>query len=203
MNNIIPVEVVENRIFIIRGRKVMIDRDLAELYEVETKYLNRQVKRNISRFPPEFMFRLTDKETRELVTNCHRFRKKGYSSAQILRCQNVTSSHGGRRYLPYVFTEHGVAMLATVLKSKRAVAVSILIIKAFVKLRKLILSHTQLAHKISQLERQYGKHEIEIQAVFKMIKKLLKIEKRPKKKIGFLRDREGCSQSALRKSVSR
>ena len=111
MSNIIPQEIIEQRIFLIREQKVMIDRDLAELFGVETKYLNRQVKRNIERFPKEFMFQLTKKEKNELVTNWHRFASLKHSS-----------------YPPFVFTEHGVAMLASVLNSKSAIKMSIHIV---------------------------------------------------------------------------
>jgi 3'-phosphoadenosine 5'-phosphosulfate sulfotransferase (PAPS reductase)/FAD synthetase len=134
----------------------MIDRDLAELYAVETKYLNRQVKRNSDRFPEEFMFRLNKVEKRELVTICHRFRSLKHSTV-----------------LPYAFTEHGVAMLASVLKSKRAVAISIIIVKAFVKLRQMISTHKELAHKFSELERKIERHDAEIQAIFTAIRQLM------------------------------
>lgn len=119
--DVIPHERIEERIFFIRGYKVMIDRDLAELYGVETKYLNRQVKRNKERFPDEFTFQLAPQEKEELVTICHRFKTLKHSSS-----------------LPYAFTEHGVAMLASVLKSSIAVQMSILIVKAFIKLREVV-----------------------------------------------------------------
>src|ERR1700730_9806367 len=124
----VPVELVERRIYLIRGQKVMLDADLAELYQVETKTLNRQVKRNADRFPEDFMFQLTAEE------------------AESLRYQIGTSNEGrgGRRYLPYAFTEHGVAMLSSVLKSPRAVQMNILIIRAFVKLRELLANHKDL-----------------------------------------------------------
>ncbi|MCX6122581.1 MAG: ORF6N domain-containing protein [Ignavibacteriales bacterium] len=127
---IIPVNLIEQRIFIIRGVKVMIDRDIAELYGAETKYLNRQVRRNRDRFPHEFVFRLTIKEKEELVTNWHRFELLKHSTA-----------------LPHAFTEHGIAMLATVLKSQQAVHMSILIVKTFVRLREILIFH----RKISQI----------------------------------------------------
>src|SRR3989338_11074066 len=117
MRDLIPQETIEQRIFLIRHQKVMIDKDIAELYGVETKHLNRQVKRNIQRFPEEFMFQLNVEERNQLVSICHRFKTMKDSSS-----------------LPYAFTEHGVAMLASVLKSDRAVKISINIIKAFVKL---------------------------------------------------------------------
>jgi len=146
----------------------MIDRDLAELYGVETKYLNRQVKRNIQRFPEEFMFRLNKKEKNELVTICHRFKTMKYSSA-----------------LPYAFTEHGVAMLASVLKSGEAIRISIGIIKTFVKLREIISTHKEFSHKLSQLERKIEKHDVEIHTIFEAIRQLMVAPEKPKQKIGF------------------
>jgi len=172
-NSLIPQQTIEQRIFLIRGLKVMIDRDLAELYGVETKYLNRQVRRNPGRFPGEFCFRLTKSEKRQLVTICHRFRSMRHSSSS-----------------PYVFTEHGVAMLASVLNSKQAVAMSILIIKTFVKLRKMADHHKDLADKISELEKKYADHDNKIQLIFEAIKKLLEPPPEPpapppKPPIGF------------------
>jgi len=156
MKNLIPQEVVEQKIFMIRWHKVMVDRDLAELYGVETKYLNRQVRRNIGRFPEEFMFQLTKEEKDELVTNWHRLAAMKHSSN-----------------LPYVFTEHGVAMLASVLNSDRAIKISILIIKAFVKLREILATHKEPAHKLNELEKRIEKHDTEIQAIFEAIRQLM------------------------------
>ncbi|MDD4953888.1 MAG: ORF6N domain-containing protein [Candidatus Omnitrophica bacterium] len=149
----ISVEVVAAKILLVRGKKVMLDKDLAELYGVETKNLNLQVKRNIERFPEDFMFQLTKKE--------------------YLRLQNATSKRGGRRYLPYVFTQEGVAMLSSVLNSKRAIQVNIAIMRAFVKLRQVLLTHKELAGKLEELERKYQLHEADIQVIFEAIKKLL------------------------------
>ena len=128
--SVIPVERIERCILLIRGHKVMLDSDLAELYEVETKVLNQAVRRNRDRFPDDFMFRLSSEEF------------------DILRSQSVTSSSwGGRRYPPYAFTEQGVAMLSSVLRSKRAVHVNIEIMRAFVRLRELLASHAQLGRR--------------------------------------------------------
>ena len=149
----------------------MIDRDLAELYGVETKYLNRQVKRNIERFPIEFMFQLTGDERNGLVTNCHRFKTMKHS-----------------RSMPYAFTEHGVAMLASVLKSERAVKISINIIKAFVKLREILSSHKELSWKFDQLERKIENHDEEIQIIFEAIRQLMASPEKKKRKIGFKRE---------------
>jgi hypothetical protein len=166
-------ETVERKIHLIRGQKVMLDSDLAELYEVETRVLNQAVRRNLSRFPEDFMFQLTEAE------------------AQNLRSHIVTSNrkHGGRRYLPYVFTEQGVAMLSSVLRSERAVQVNIAIMRAFVKLRELMNTHAELAQKIEAMERQYGAHDKQIGLIFELIKRLLQPPDSgplpPRKPIGF------------------
>jgi hypothetical protein len=166
--DLIPTGTIEKRIFFIRGHKVMIDRDLAELYGVETKYLNRQVKRNRERFPAEFAFRLTAEEKAELVTICHRFETMKHSSS-----------------LPHAFTEHGVAMLASVLKSPIAVKMSILIVKAFIRLREVVATHKELVHKLQDLERKVGHHDGEIKALFEAIRRLMTEPEKPKAKFGF------------------
>ena len=168
MRQLIASEAVEQRIFLIRNCRVMIDRDIAELYGVETKYLNRQVKRNKERFPEEFMFQLTKEEKGELVTNWHRFASMKHSST-----------------LPFVFTEHGIAMLSAVLNSKRAVTMSILIIKAFVRLRELLSTHSDLARKLQELERKYESHDHQIRAVFDALRELMAQPEKPKYTIGF------------------
>ena len=160
------VEDVERRIYLIRCKKVMLDSDLAELYGVETKSLTRQVRRNAERFPEDFMFRLTKDE--------------------FLRCQIGTSSYGGRRYLPYVFTQEGVAMLSSVVNSKRAVQVNIVIMRAFVKLREILSVHKELVHKLNELERKTGKHDVEIQSIFEAIRQLMAPPpEKPRRMIGF------------------
>jgi len=159
----IALEVVATKILLVRGRKVMLDSDLAKLYGVETKQLIRQMKRNYTRFPNDFMYQLTREEVRNL------------------RCQFGTSNKGGRRYLPYVFTEQGVAMLSTVLNSERAIQVNIAIMRAFVKLRELLLTHKELAEKLEELERKYQLHETDIQVIFEAIKKLLEPPPEPPK----------------------
>jgi len=164
----IPQETIEQKIFLIRRHKIMLDRDLARLYGVETKYLNRQVRRNIERFPEEFMFKLTREEKDELVTICHQLKTMKHSSTS-----------------PYAFTEHGVAMLASVLKSEKAVKISIVIIKAFVRLRQILSTHKELAHKLNQLERKIEKHDVEIKAIFDAIRELMIPPKKPRKRIGF------------------
>jgi hypothetical protein len=168
--DVVPVEVIERRIYLIRGQKVMIDSDLAELYQVETSNLNKAAKRNLDRFPSDFMFQLTKDEADSL-----RF-QIGISKPE---------GRGGRRYLPYVFTEQGIAMLSSVLNSDRAVLVNIAIMRAFVKLREIMATHKDLAHKIDALERKYAKHDQQIQIVFDAIKKLLQPPVSPKRRIGF------------------
>ncbi len=169
MNEIIPIEIIEHKIFVIRGLKVMLDRDLAQLYEVETKDLNRAVKRNIERFPEKFMFQLSDEEWANL------------------RCQFVTSSWGGKRYLPYVFTEHGTLMLSSVLSSKRAINVSIQIIEVFDKLKQFALTQNQLEERIGSLKQAFMNYAKESnqdsEELHKAINYLLDITKPTK--IGF------------------
>ena len=160
---------IEYAIILIRGKKVMIDHDLAALYGVETKYLNRQVRRNMKRFPKEFMFKLTQKEKEELVTNWHRFEKLKHSSS-----------------CPYAFTEHGVAMLASILNSPIAIRISIHIVKTFIRLRELILDHKELALRIGRLEGKADKQDDEIQEILEAIRELLEPKpEKPKKSIGF------------------
>ena len=166
--SIVPVELIEKKIYLIRGQKVMLDSDLAELYRVETKVLLQSVRRNINRFPSDFMFQLTKEEF------------------DNLRTQIVTSSSwGGRRYLPYVFTELGVAMLSSVLRSDRAIQVNIAIMRAFVKLREILSTHKELAYKLAELERKIEGHDKEIKAIFEVITQLMNPPKKPKRRIGF------------------
>jgi len=153
--SLIPTEVIERRILLICGHKVMLDVHLAELYGVSTKVFNQAVRRNVTRFPEDFMFELTKGE------------------AKILRSQIVTSRWGGTRYSSYVFTEQGVAMLSSVLKNDRAVEVNIVSMRAFVKLREAMALHADFATRIKELEAKYGQHDEEIQAIFMAIKKLL------------------------------
>jgi len=162
------VEVIATRILEIRGKKVMLDRDLAKLYGVSTKVLNQAVKRNIKRFPLDFMFQLTNPERLELVTICDRFNSMKHSTSE-----------------PYVFTEQGVAMLSSVLNSERAIQVNILIMRAFIKLKELFLTHKDLAIKIDVLERKYAEHDDKIRAIFEAIRQLLEPSVKEKKIIGF------------------
>jgi hypothetical protein len=167
----IPDEIVMNKIYFIRGHKVMLDSDLAELYQVETKRLKEQVKRNISRFPEKYMFELTDKE---------------FGS---LRSQIATSKtgRGGTRYLPMVFTEHGVLQLSNVLKSERAEKVSFIIIDVFVRLREMLLDNTELRLGIEEIKKKTENNTKNIELVFQYLDELLEKKENPKprKQIGF------------------
>jgi hypothetical protein len=166
---IIPLDMIERRIFMVRGQKVMLDSHLAELYQVKTSNLNKAVKRNYGRFPQDFMFRLTKEE------------------AESLRSQIVTSKigRGGQRYSPYAFTEQGVAMLSSVLRSPRAVAVNIAIMRAFVRLRQLLASNKELAEKVAAMEKKYDK---QFKIVFDVLKQLMgpAPEEDDKEPIGFM-----------------
>lgn len=157
----IPDEVIMDKIYLIRGQKVMLDRDLAELYGVETKYLKRQVKRNIVRFPEDFMFELTEQEFREW------------------RSHFVTSNEDkmGLRYAPFAFTEDGVAQLSTVLSSERAIKVNIQIIRLFSRMRRMILAHKDILNKLEKLESNYIEHDKKIELIFEYFKQLEKNRK--------------------------
>ncbi len=175
MKDSILQEVIKNKIYLIRGHKVMLDRELAKLYGVPTKRLKEQVRRNINRFPADFMLELTIQEL------------------EYLRSQFATSSWGGERYLPYAFTEQGVAMLSSVLNSERAIEVNIAIMRAFVRLREILLTHKDLAAKITALELRYKNHDMRlaeydkhIMAIFEAIKKLMAPPpEKPRRIIGF------------------
>jgi ORF6N domain-containing protein len=169
----IPAEAIEQRIYMVRGLRVMLDKDLAELYGVPTRVLNQAVKRNRLRLPGDFMFRLSVAEGNEL---------------QRLRSQFVTLKRGQHiKYAPFAFTQEGVAMLSTVLRSKRAVQVNIAIMRAFVKLREIAVTHRDLAHKLDALETKYQQHDVQIKLVFEAIRKLIETPaSRPKRRIGFL-----------------
>jgi len=170
MNRNLTKRDITSLIHVIRGKRVMLDSDLAELYSVETKQLNRAVRRNEDRFPGDFIFQLVDEE----VSN--------------LRCQTGTSSssYGGRRYRPLAFTEQGVAMLSGVLQSKEALAINIQIIRAFVTMREFISTHVDLARKLEQLEYRLGQHDEEIASMFEAIKQLMApLPSGKKRRIGF------------------
>jgi len=164
MSSLIPIKLIEEKILMLRGHKVMLDKDLAQLYGVETKALNRALRRNKDRFPEDFVFRLTPEEL------------------QNLKFHFGTSSWGGRRYLPYAFTEQGVAMLSSILRSKRAVQVNIEIMRTFVRLRQMIATHKELASKLDALERKY---DAQFKVVFDAIRELMAPPKAGPKRIGF------------------
>ncbi|HSH67166.1 MAG TPA: ORF6N domain-containing protein [Bacteroidia bacterium] len=166
---VIPEEIVMNKIYLIRGHKVMLDSDLAELYEVETRVLNQAVSRNVDRFPEDFMFQLNEKEW------------------ENLKSQNVMSSWGGRRTLPYVFTEHGVLMLSSVLNSRRAIQLNILIVRVFTRIRQMLTDNTELRLAIEKLKRKSENHTKNIEVVFKYLDELLEKKENPKprKAIGY------------------
>ena len=161
MKSLVPIEVIEKKILFIHGQKVMLDSDLAELYGVETKILVRAVKRNSERFPADFMVQLTKEEF------------------ENLKYHFGTSRWGGRRYRPYAFTENGIAMLSSVLNSKRAIQVNIQIMRTFTKLREMIATHKDLSKKLNELERKY---DGQFQIVFEAIRQLIAVEEKPKKK---------------------
>jgi hypothetical protein len=177
----LPIEIIARQIYFVRGQKVMLDSDLARLYRVETFNLNKAVRRNADRFPEDFMFQLTREET------------------QVLRFQigiSKSKGRGGRRTLPYVFTEQGVAMLSSVLNSKRAVQVNIVIMRAFVKVREMLSTHKEILEKLDELERKYERHDAEIKVVFDAIRKLMEAPVVPARRIGF-RAETGSGSSAL------
>ena len=169
MKSLIPLATIERKILLINGQKVMLDQDLAELYGVETKMLIRAVKRNLERFPADFMVQMTKEEF------------------DNLRFHFGTSKWGGRRYLPYAFSEQGIAMLSSVLNSKQAIQVNIQIMRTFVKLREMIASHKDLSRKLNELEKKY---DGQFQIVFEAIRQLIEVDEKPKKKDRIHRERE-------------
>jgi phage regulator Rha-like protein len=171
---IMPIGKIEQAILLIRGEKVILDADLAAIYGVPTKRLNEQIRRNMYRFPDDFMFQLTKEE------------------AESLRSQIATSKgRGGRRYAPYAFTEHGAIMAAAVLNSQRAVQVSVYVVRAFVQLRRMLAQNKELAAKLAALERKVGDHNQKIVALIQAIRELMAPPlERPRKPIGFQTERQ-------------
>ena len=170
---IVPDEIVISKIYYIRNQKVMLDSDLAELYGVETKRLNEQVRRNIDRFPEDFMFRLNEEEF------------------QHLRSQFATSRWGGRRALPYVFTEHGVLMLSSVLNSKQAIQVNIQIMRVFTKVRRMLADNTEIRLEVEKIKNKLENQDKNMEIIFKYLDELLEKQERPsppRKRIGFKPD---------------
>lgn len=167
--DLLPIEIIERRILLIRGQKVMIDTNLANLYGISTKALNQAVKRNKERFPSDFMLQLTKEEKDELVTVCDRFKNLKHSVV-----------------LPYAFTEHEALMVASIINTRRAVEVSLFVVRAFVRLRELLSSHKELVHKFEELERHIQSHDKSIQSLFDAIRQLMAPPPLPpKRKIGF------------------
>ena len=173
--NLTIIEVIEEKIHLIRGQKVMLDSDLAEVYQVETKVLNQAVKRNLHRFPEDFMFQLDENETASL------------------RSQFVTSNkgRGGRRYFPYAFTEHGAVMLASVLNSPTAIEASIKVVRAFVNLRSILALHQDLADRIEELERVSNNHKQTFEVVYHLFGDIFNDPKFLKRKIGYVEGGKG------------
>ncbi len=175
----IPIEKISGKIYLIRDQKIMLDRDLAELYGVETALLKRAVRRNRDRFPNDFMFELSKSELDDL------------------RCQFGTSRWGGTRYSPFAFTEQGVAMLSSVINSERAIQVNIQIMRTFTQLRNMLATHEDLKHKIEAMEEKYDE---QFRIVFEAITQLLEVDEKPKKKIGYLKERQAKYGKKSRKN---
>jgi len=166
--SIIPDEIIMNKIIILRGGKVMIDRDLAELYGVTTKRLNEQVKRNKKRFPEDFMFQLTEEEKAEVVAKCNHLKVLKYSPS-----------------LPFAFTEHGAVMLASILNSETAIEVNIQVIRVFTKIREMVLTNKDILLQLEKIEKKLTNHDEDISLIFKYLKQLLNTPQPPRRKIGF------------------
>ena len=168
MENVVPVEIIEKRIYLIRGQKVMLDKDLAELYGVRTFVLNQAIKRNVERFPSDFMFFLTREEILRI-------------SQTVISSKNIKFSKNVN-----VFTENGIAMLSSVLNSQQAIQVNITIMRTFTKLRALMEGNKALAEKLKELELKVGTHTEDIKLIFETIKQMLAVPEKPKRKMGFL-----------------
>ena len=171
-------EIIERKIYLIRGKKVMLDRELAVLYQVPTKALNQAVRRNLERFPDDFMFQLTREEAKVWASKI---------TGKPLRSHSVTLKRGQHiKHLPYAFTEQGIAMLSSVLKSPRAIQANIQIIRTFTKIKQMLANNEMLRHRIEELERKYEKHDHQFKVVVEAIREVLETPKPPKKKpIGF------------------
>jgi hypothetical protein len=182
----VPVAAIERRIYLVRGEKIMLDADLAELYGVETKVLNQAVRRNRDRFPEDFMFQLTKEEGESLRSQFVTLEMRSQIVTSKLKRQFDTSETAGRgryrKYLPYAFTEQGVAMLSSVLRSRRAVEVNIAIMRAFVNLRRMMLSNEELNRRVNALEQKYDEN---FKIVFDALRRLLLAPEKPRRRIGF------------------
>jgi phage regulator Rha-like protein len=164
---IIPDEIIISKIYQFRNKKVMVDTDLAELYGVETRVLNQAVKRNLRRFPQDFMFQLNEKEF------------------ESLKSQKATASWGGRRTAPFVFTEHGVLMLSSVLNSDKAIDINVQIIRIFTKMREMLLTHKDILLQLEEMRKSIDDHEDRIDIIYNYLKKFIQDQKTPRKEIGY------------------
>jgi hypothetical protein len=176
---------ITDRILVVRGQKVMLDADLAALYGVTTKRFNEQVKRNLERFPLEFMFQLTAEEFRSLRSQF------ATSKNETMLSQTASPGRGGRRHAPYAFTEHGAIMAATILSSPKAVEMSVFVVRAFIELRELLSTHHELATKLAELEQKVSSHDQALAGVIDAIRQLMAPPGNPKRPIGFTADIEG------------
>jgi len=175
--NLIVFEEIENKIYNIRGERVMLDSDLAVVYQVETRVLNQAVKRNLHRFPEDFMFQLTEEEAEELR-----------NSSQVVMSSR---KHRGVVYRPFAFTEHGAVMLASVLKSPTAIEASLQVVRAFVRLRTILTEHKDLAERVEKLEKQFVAHNKNFKVVFDMLRPILVLDRKEKRQIGFVEEKKG------------
>jgi hypothetical protein len=182
----IPAETIASKIYFIRGQKVMLDRDLAELYGVATKRLNEQVRRNAKRFPDDFMFQLTSEEKNEVVAICDHLSSLKYSKA-----------------LPLAFTEHGAIMAASILNTQRAIDAGILVVRAFVKMRQMIVAHFEMASKLKKLEKQLKNHDENFRIVFEAIKQLFDDEEKPIRKIGYIKEKKASYGKQTKKKKTK
>jgi len=180
---IIPIGQIEQRILLIRGQRVMLDADLAMLYGVPTRVLNQAVRRNLKRFPQDFMFKLTQPEKDQVITICDHLKNLKYAKA-----------------LPNAFTEHGAIMVASILNTERAVQISVFVVRAFVKLREMLATHKELAHKLAKLEKKLQNHDESIQSLVVAIRQLMRpLESEPpKRRIGFLVEEPHVSYESIK-----
>jgi hypothetical protein len=188
MKDLIPQETIEKKIYLVRGHKVMLGKELASLYGVSLKRLNEQVKRNIKRFPDDFMFQLTKEEVLMFKIGTSGLRSQFATLNDHPNESKAAGSMRGKhtKYLPYAFTEQGVAMLSSVLNSERAISVNIAIMRAFVKLRQILSTHKDFVHKLNELERKTEKHDVDIQSIFEAIRQLMAPPpEKPRRMIGF------------------
>ena len=184
------LQVLEPMIPTIRGQKVVLDMELARIYGVTTKVFNQAVKRNKRKFPADFMFQLTVEEYENLRSQIVT------SRCGPNRSQFATGSHGGRRYLPYVFTEHGAVMVANILRSDRAIQMSVFVVRAFIKIREMAIAHRELSQRIDELERRLNVHDEQTQGILKAIRQLMAAPEKPSTKIGFhLREKRAAYKS--------